>query len=133
MRIAILGAGNVGGALGKGWARAGQRITYGVPDPADPKHRSVAATAGGAMVSEVKAAVKDADIIVLAVPFDAVPDALSAAGNLDGRIIIDATNPLRMGTGGLELSVGFQRFSGRARGCFGSWCFSVQDHEPDRL
>lgn len=112
MNIAILGAGSVGGALGKGWARAGHSVAYGVPHPADPEHRSVAAAAGGAMVSEVKAAVQDADVIVLAVPFDAVPDALSAAGNLDDRIIIDATNPLRMGPCGVELTLGFNDSGG---------------------
>ncbi len=42
MHIAILGAGNVGAALGKGWALKGHAIAYGVPDPSDAKHRTVA-------------------------------------------------------------------------------------------
>lgn len=112
MRIAIIGAGNVGGALGKGWARAGHQIAYGVPDPTDAKHRPVAAAAGGASVAGVAEAVKGADAIVLAVPFDAVSDALAAAGDLTGRVVIDATNPLRMGAGGLELSLGFSESGG---------------------
>jgi len=112
VNIAIIGAGNVGGALGKGWARAGHRITYGVPDPADAKVRPVAASAGGATVTGVAEAVRGADAIVLAVPFAAVPDALAAAGDLAGRIVIDATNPLRMGGGGLELSLGFSDSAG---------------------
>ena len=37
MRVAILGAGNVGGALGKGWSRKGHAIHYGVPDPQERK------------------------------------------------------------------------------------------------
>lgn len=112
MRIAILGAGNVGGALGKSWARAGHAIAYGVPKPSDAKHRAAAAAAGGASVSTVAEAVRDADAIVLAVPFDAVDAALAAAGDLSGRVLIDATNPLRMGAGGLELSLGFDRSAG---------------------
>ena len=48
MQIAIIGAGNVGGALGKGWARAGHAVAYGVPDPSAAKHRAVAEAAGDA-------------------------------------------------------------------------------------
>jgi len=107
MRIAILGAGNVGGALGKGWARAGHRITYGVPDPGKAKYAAVATAAGGARVATVAEAARDAEAIVLAVPFGAVGAALAACGDLAGRIVIDATNPLRMGKAGLELAMGF--------------------------
>src|SRR5947209_7421940 len=107
MKIAILGAGNVGGALGKGWARAGHVIVYGVPVPDDPKHRSAAASAGDAQVLDVGSATRDADVIVLAVPFDAAPDAIRACGDLAGRVVIDATNPVRPGASGLELSLGF--------------------------
>lgn len=106
MRIAIIGAGNVGGALGKGWARAGHAIVYGVPDPAVPKHL-LAAKAAGATAMDVGAAVAGADAIVLAVPWDAVPSALMAAGDLSGRLLIDATNPLTVGPEGLTLALGF--------------------------
>jgi predicted dinucleotide-binding enzyme len=109
MKIAIIGAGNVGGALGKGWARAGHAIAYGVPDPSDAKHRATAEVAGGAGLYSVPRSVQGADAIVLAVPFDAVGDALTAAGDLAGRLLIDVTNPLRMGAAGLELSLGFDR------------------------
>jgi len=109
MRIAIIGAGNVGGALGKGWARTGHRIAYGVPDPADPKYRPTADAAGGAELLPVAQAVQGTDAVVLAIPFDAVGDALAAAGDLAGRVLIDVTNPLRMGAAGLELLLGFDR------------------------
>lgn len=109
MQIAIIGAGNVGGALGKGWARAGHAIAYGVPDPSHDKHRATAEAAGGAALFSVARAVQRADAIVLAVPFEAVGGALAAAGDLAGRLLIDVTNPLRMGAGGLELSIGFDR------------------------
>ena len=109
MQIAIIGAGNVGGALGKGWARAGHAITYGVPDPSAARHRATAQAAGGAGLLSVPRAVRGAEAIVLAVPFNAVDDALTAAGDLAGRVLIDVTNPLRMGATGLELSIGFDR------------------------
>jgi len=106
MRIAILGAGNVGGALGKAWARVGHSIAYGVPQPST-KHAATAAAAGNASVTMVADAVRGADAIVLAVPFGAVASALRDCGDLSGRIVMDATNPLRRGAGGIELSVGF--------------------------
>jgi predicted dinucleotide-binding enzyme len=109
MRITIIGAGNVGGALGKGWARAGHTVTYGVPSPSDAKHRATAEAAGGASLFPVPQAVQGAEAIVLALPFDAVGDALRAAGDLAGRLLIDVTNPLRMGAAGLELAIGFDR------------------------
>jgi 8-hydroxy-5-deazaflavin:NADPH oxidoreductase len=109
MQIAIIGAGNVGGALGKGWARAGHPITYGVADPSAAKHRATAEAAGGASLFSVPRAVQGADAIVLAIPFEAVGNALKSAGDLSGRLLIDVTNPLRMGAAGLELSIGLDR------------------------
>ena len=57
----------------------------------------------------VAQAVQGTDAVVLAIPFDAVGDALAAAGDLAGRVLIDVTNPLRMGAAGLELLLGFDR------------------------
>lgn len=107
MQIGIIGAGNVGASLGKGWARAGHRVAFGVLDPADPKHAAVAQAAGDAEVAAVSDAVGQADAIVLAVPWGAVPAAISACGDLRGRLLIDATNPLKGGASGLELALGF--------------------------
>ena len=107
MKLAILGAGAVGGALGRGWSRAGHVIAYGVPNPADAKHRPVAAAAGNAAVGTVADAAAGCDAIVLAVPSVAIPAALAEIGDLSGCVLIDATNPIRMGVAGLELAVGF--------------------------
>ena len=107
MQITIIGAGQVGAALGRGWARTGHAIVYGVLDPADGKHAKVAAAAGDAHIATVGEAVRDADVVVIAVPWDAVPDAIAACGDLAGRLVIDATNPVGMGPSGLELKLGF--------------------------
>ena len=37
MRIAMIGAGNVGSALGRAWLRSGEDVVFGVPNPADLK------------------------------------------------------------------------------------------------
>ena len=108
MNIAIIGAGNVGGALGKSWAKAGHTIIFGVRDPAGGKTKPPLAEIGGAASSRVVPdAVRGADVIVLATPWNAVPDVINAMGDVRGKIIIDCTNPLSLNSeGSLSLAVG---------------------------
>ena len=47
MKIAIIGAGNVGTSLGSGWVKAGHQIIYGVRNPQDEKARQLKANAAG--------------------------------------------------------------------------------------
>ncbi len=94
MNIAVLGAGNVGGGIGRAWAKAGHRVVFGVPDPADPKAQAAVGDTG-ATVSAVADAAAGAAVILLATPWPAVQDALRTAGDLTGKIVIDATNPLK--------------------------------------
>jgi 8-hydroxy-5-deazaflavin:NADPH oxidoreductase len=95
MKIAIIGAGHVGGALGGGFARAGHEVTYGVRDPADPKHAGVAGER--TRLAPIRDAVAAADAVVLATPWNAVRGALEAAGDLAGKPLLDATNPIGPG------------------------------------
>jgi 8-hydroxy-5-deazaflavin:NADPH oxidoreductase len=102
MKIAIIGAGNVGGTLGKGWAKSGHEVVFGVRDPADPKLKELLAAAGGpTKAASVKDAAASADVIVLTVPWGAAQDALKNAGNLNGKILLDCTNPLKPDLSGL--------------------------------
>ncbi|MGH9225550.1 MAG: NADPH-dependent F420 reductase [Acidimicrobiales bacterium] len=83
MRIAILGTGRVGTALGTGWSNAGHDVVFGSRNPdSDSASLSHAEAAG------------QADVVVLAVPYDAAVDTVAAAGDLDGRVVVDATNPV---------------------------------------
>lgn len=105
MQIAIIGAGNVGVALGKGWVRAGYTVTFGVREPAAAKNQQLAQETGAHIASVAEAAAAS-DAIVLATPWEATPAALTACGNINGKIIVDCTNPLKMGANGLELTIG---------------------------
>lgn len=109
MNIAIIGGGNVGGALGGSWARAGHRVFYGLRDPDGEKARAVVAASGtGASAQGVAEAARAADVVVLATPWNATLEAVGAAGDLRGKIVIDCTNPLKFTPGvGLELVFGF--------------------------
>ena len=109
MKIAIIGAGNVGGALGKAWAKAGHYIIFGVRDPGKGKTQPPIAEigAGASTAVTVPDAARSADIIVLATPWPAVPDAIRAMGDLRGKVLVDCTNPLSLnGDGSLSLSLG---------------------------
>lgn len=104
MQIAIIGAGNVGSALGTGWTGKGHGIVYGVRDPGAPKLREVlSACHGKARAATVAEAASSASVIVLATPWSAARDAVSAAGDLNGKTLVDATNPLRPGADGLAV------------------------------
>jgi NADPH-dependent F420 reductase len=103
MKIAVIGAGNVGGTLGKRWARAGHEVAFGVRDPAEAKVASLVRESGpGARAASVPEAVRQAAVVVLAVPWDGARAALTAAGDLRGRILIDATNPVPLTPEGLR-------------------------------
>ena len=108
MKIAIIGAGNVGGALGKAWAKAGHYIIFGVRNPGQGKTQPPLAEIGvGATAVTVPDAARSADIIVLATPWPAVADAIKAMGDIRGKVLVDCTNPLSLnGDGSLSLSLG---------------------------
>jgi predicted dinucleotide-binding enzyme len=102
--IAIIGTGHVGTALAKGWSRAGHQLVLGVRDPAK----------AASLASETKAAAKtpqqaaaSADVVVLALPWQAAEGAVKTLGGLKGKIVIDCMNPLTMQNGQLALDRGF--------------------------
>jgi predicted dinucleotide-binding enzyme len=91
MKIAVVGAGSVGGALGFGWSEAGHDVVFAVRDLGSPS-ASEAAARGGQLTSLAEAV--DADVIVLAVPWTSMDATLEALGDLTGKIVVDATNPV---------------------------------------
>lgn len=105
MKIGILGAGRVGGALGRHWASAGHTIIYGDVEPSAPRVRELVADIGpAATVTTPDQAARQADLVVLAVPWPSAPEALLAAGPfLSDKVLIDVINPLRPDLSGLDL------------------------------
>lgn len=104
MKLGILGIGNVGGALGQAWARQGHQIMFGVRTLQSDKIQALLKTIGpGASVGSVAEAAAFGQVAVLAVPWSAVEGVLQAAGNLEGKILIDCTNPFLPGGAGLAV------------------------------
>jgi predicted dinucleotide-binding enzyme len=100
MRIGIIGAGNVGGSLGRGWARRGHEVTFGVRNPSDPKLKPLLEETGAKAVSPAAAAI-DAEVVVLATPWEGTESAVRGMGSLSGKILFDCTNPLAPQLSGL--------------------------------
>ncbi len=106
MKIAIIGAGNVGSTLGKAWAKTGHDIFFGVRHPKDDKTRQLVQSLGSkAQAGTVAEAAAFGEVVVLETPWPAAEAAIRAAGDLRGKTVIDCTNPLKPDVSGLE--VGF--------------------------
>ena len=108
MKIAIIGAGNVGGTLGAAWAqKAGHDIVFGVRNPGAEKTQSLLSKIGGkARAAAPAEAAAAADFTVLTTPWPQAEAAIRSLGNVKGKIILDATNPLAMGPDGVGLEIG---------------------------
>ena len=93
MKIAILGAGNIGGTLGAIWLAAGHAVQFGVRDPESSKTRAVLSQADGTSAVDVSSAIDFGEAILFSVPWRIVPEiAQENASALNGKILIDATN-----------------------------------------
>ncbi|MBK9177997.1 MAG: NAD(P)-binding domain-containing protein [Acidimicrobiales bacterium] len=95
MRIAVIGAGRVGATLGRRARSAGHDVVYGVRDPAEPRHEALGA------VATVDRAVVGADVVVVALPWDAASTVLPGL-DVGHAVVIDATNPLAAGARDLD-------------------------------
>jgi 8-hydroxy-5-deazaflavin:NADPH oxidoreductase len=114
MKIAIIGAGNVGGTLGTAWAqKAGHEIFFGVRNPASDKTRALLHALGGkARAGSPAEAAAAGDFIVLTTPWPQAEAAIRSLGDVNGRIILDATNPLAKGPDGIVLEIGHNTSAG---------------------
>ena len=92
MRIAVIGAGNVGGGLGSALSAAGHSVVFGVRDPASPKTAAALAAIAGATATGPAETIDAADVVVFTRRWDGVPPIDAAMPSLDGRIVIDAMN-----------------------------------------
>jgi predicted dinucleotide-binding enzyme len=113
VNIGILGSGNVGQVLGMGLSAAGHPVMLGTREPAAEKAQAWAAraaerAAGRASVGTFAEAAAFGEVIVLATLWDGTENALrlAGAGNLAGKALMDATNPLDFSAGMPRLALG---------------------------
>lgn len=118
MKIAIVGVGNVGGALAQAAIAAGHEVSLF----ADRREDLLAAARkiGARAAASARDAAAQADLVVLAVPYGALSAVLADLGSsVDGKVLVDVTNPLNATFTGLatETSAGeeVQRAAPRAK------------------
>jgi predicted dinucleotide-binding enzyme len=94
MRVAVLGAGKVGGTLGKKWANAGHTVIFGSRDPGNEKMAALLhAVQGDCSADGMAEAILKGEVLVLTIPSAAVEAFVEQhAAGLNGKVIIDATN-----------------------------------------
>ncbi|MGH9559523.1 MAG: NADPH-dependent F420 reductase [Bryobacteraceae bacterium] len=85
MNIGILGSGNVGGTLGARWAKLGHKVVFGTRDQ-----------------ESLKNAVRESEVVVAALPWNAVKGVVESL-DLQGKIVLDCTNPLKADLSGVEI------------------------------
>jgi 8-hydroxy-5-deazaflavin:NADPH oxidoreductase len=93
MRIGIIGAGNIGGNCARRFVMGGK---HEIKLSFSRGHATLDALARelgkNASVGTPPEAVHYGDVVLLSVPWDAIPEALKQAGSLAGKIVIDTTN-----------------------------------------
>lgn len=95
MKIGIIGSGKIGGAIGTHWAQYGHQVIFSSSSLSE-KLQNLAKQAGeNARAGTIAQAAEFGEVILFAPPYWKTDEALSAAGSLDGKILIDATNPYR--------------------------------------
>jgi predicted dinucleotide-binding enzyme len=102
MSISIIGAGNVGMALGHALTRSGEAVVFGVPHPA-AYAAEVAKLGPLASVRTNAEAIATSGVVILAIPYAAVAAVARSLGDWGGKILVDATNPLASDLSGLTV------------------------------
>ena len=94
LRIATIGAGRMGGSVGTAWAKAGHDVMFSSRHPETLKDL-VASAGPHARAGTVKDAVAFGDVIVLLVPYSAMPDLAKDYGKALAAkpLVIDVSNP----------------------------------------
>lgn len=91
MKIGIIGSGNVGSALGRASIGAGHAVS--ISDADQDQAAKVAKEVGARLASTIQEAVSDAEVVILAVPYDAVEGILRELGSLvKGKVVVDVSN-----------------------------------------
>ncbi len=87
MKVAIIGSGKVGSGLAKKISGIGHEVVLGSRDPESKKD-------SGLPVKSIKDVAHEADMVILAMPFSALDEVGKELRGLEGKIVVDVTNPL---------------------------------------
>jgi predicted dinucleotide-binding enzyme/predicted ester cyclase len=103
MNIGVIGAGKMGTGLGRLWAKHGHHVMFSYSRRPEKLEHLVLEIGSHARSGTPQEAVRFADVLLLAVPWEKTKDALSAAGEMSGKTLISCVNPF--GPRGLEVGL----------------------------
>ena len=131
MNIAVIGTGSVGGTLGRRWAELGHSVRFGVRDTTDAAANALVSQINGdARVAGVRDAAAAAEVVVLATPYEANAAAISAAGDLTGKV---SHRCHQSDHGRLVTRSGVRHVRCRGTGKVGAARACLQGDEPSRI
>jgi len=120
MKIAVVGTGNVGGTLGRRWASNGHQVVFCSRTPGSDRVKVLVDAAGpNARAAGISEGVAASDVVVFATPWPGTLDLVGAAGSLQGKVVVDCTNPLKPDLSGLSIdgdTSGAEQIAQRAKG-----------------
>ena len=119
MEIGIIGSGNMGSGLGRIWAEKGHSVIFSYSRSAE-KLSGLASSIPRAKAGTPAEAAAQSRVVLLAVRWADVPDALRQAGDLKGKTVIDCTNPLKPDLSGLALGCTTSAAEEIAKAAFGA-------------
>jgi predicted dinucleotide-binding enzyme len=97
MRIGVIGAGHIGGNCARQAVRAGHQVKLAFARDPIKLEELVSELGDGASTGTIGDAVAFGEIVILSVPWSAIPEALAQAGDLTGKVVIDTTNQFGSG------------------------------------
>lgn len=119
MRIGILGSGLMGGKLGVIFARAGHEVVFSYSRSRKKLQRLAHDAGSNARAGTPREAVKDADVLLLAVHWSNVDDVLQQAGDISGKVVATCSLPMNDSDTALIVaneSSGAEELARKARG-----------------
>jgi predicted dinucleotide-binding enzyme len=93
MNIGIVGSGDIGSTLGRLWARAGHRLLFSFSHDQQKLEHLAQECGNDSRATTPYEAVSHAEVVLFAVPWTGVDEALKQIGRFEGQIVIDTTNP----------------------------------------
>jgi hypothetical protein len=95
MRIGILGSGLMGGKLGTIFARAGHKVVFSYSRSQKKLDDLASAAGANATTGSPLDAARNADALLLAVPWSRVDDVLQQAGDLSDKVVVTCSLPMK--------------------------------------
>ena len=141
MKIGVIGSGRIGSTLGALWAKAGHEVMYSDRDAAQAQ-RAAESSGPRARTGSVQEAVSFGDVVLIAVPYGALPAIASEVGAaLKGKVVVDPNNPIPARDGrmaaearekGAAVSTAALLPGARTVRSFNSWSYALMAREANR-